>query len=139
MNLRNLFNKKKKNKFNGIAIDKLKSPEKESIYFDELLLIPFDTTEEIFPNEKGDMTCTRVKNNNGVLTFRITMKKGRRLHSHFHDCEETIIVYQGSIINEIDRNIKSSLQIMKIPSYTDHIIKALEDTIFYVEFRKNKK
>lgn len=133
--LKKLFSKKQKKR--PKAISKLISEELELITYEELNSIPYNTVEQIVENKRNAITCTRIKSpNKRKIYFRVTMKKGEKWYNHYHDCYESIMVYTGSIYNELDKNVVSKLEVKTIKPYEKHVIKALEDSVIYVEFYK---
>ena len=116
---------------------KLKSEETLLVTFSELQGIPFDYCDDIYPERPNAVTCTRVRGKNpDRISFRVTMNAGELWHNHYHDCEENLIVFEGCIYDSINDKKASRMGTMKIEPYGQHIIKALEDSIFYVEFKK---
>jgi hypothetical protein len=121
------------------AIEKLKDERTLLVTFDELSMVPFDKCQEIYPDRPDAVTCTRVRSKDlNRISFRVTMKAGEEWHNHYHDCEENLIVFEGSIYNSISKDEASRMDTMKIKPFEKHIIKSLEDSIFYVEFLKKK-
>jgi len=119
------------------AIEKLKDERILLVTFDELSKTPFNKCEDIYPERPNSVTCTRVKNKHPQrVSFRVTMKAGEEWHNHYHDCEETLIVSEGSIYDSLNKKEVSHMETMKINPYQRHIIKALEDCVFYVGFVK---
>lgn len=138
--MRNFLKRSEKRKQDPIAIEKLRDEKTLLVTFEEMSRIPYDEIEDIYKERPKAVTCTRIKTpNKDTLSFRVTMEKGEEWHNHFHDCEENIIVYEGSIYNSINKKTASRMDILKIEPYEKHIIKSLEKTVFYVEFIKSKK
>lgn len=132
--------KKKFNKEEPVAIQKLKDEKTLLVTFDELIKVPFDIDSDIYPERPNAVTCVRIKNKDADrISFRVTMKSGEEWHNHYHDCEENLIMYEGSIYDEVSKDTASRMDTMKLKPYQKHIIKALEDSIFYVEFVKRDK
>lgn len=123
------------------AIDKLRSEKVLIVTFEELSRTPFDNVEDIYPERPKAITCTRIRNpdNDDTVSFKVCMKAGEEWHNHFHDCKETILIYEGTLYNILSNKQSKSLEVMVIEPYQKHIIKALEDTVFYVEFKDPQK
>jgi quercetin dioxygenase-like cupin family protein len=121
------------------AIQKLKDERALLVTFDELNTIPFDECEDIYPDRPDAVTCTRVRSkDSNRISFRVTMKAGEEWHNHYHDCEENLIVFEGSLYNNLSKDEASRMDTMKIKPFERHVIKSVKDSIFYVEFLKRK-
>ncbi len=122
---------------NKTAKEKWEAGNDTLITFKDLSKIPI--SEPFYINDDKNIETIRLdtKRKNS-LSFRVTMKGiGKKWELHKHDCQETIVIYKGSLYDEVsDTSIKKS-EICVIPSYTSHSIKTLENTcVFYVEFEK---
>ncbi len=103
------------------------------VTFNELCEMPINETIDI--NE--GITCVRVHGDRqDQATFRVEMKRGRCWSRHRHNCNETIVMYKGKIKDDITGEELKKGGYLYIPAGNFHVIEALEDAIFYVEFQK---
>lgn len=86
--------------------------------------------------EGETITMTKIISDEFSQNFRVEMSKNCKWDTHFHDCEEVIVMYEGVLYNNTSNERIDRLKQLKIDPYTDHSIVALEDSIFYVEFKK---
>ncbi len=106
------------------------------ITFKQLEDIPINIVNQILPDKKGSIETTRLYNETEDLTFRVHMKKDEVWNFHHHDCEEIILIHKGKLKVSISEKIYNKGNIFKIYKNINHSVKALEDSIFYVEFKK---
>lgn len=112
----------------------------ELIKYESLEKLPYNIILPIIPEEPEKIETLKIDNKeDDTLTFRVNMKKDSEWSSHMHDCKETIVVYKGRLIDNIQKGEIKRGGYLIIPSYKKHSIKALEDSTFYVEFEKPKK
>lgn len=88
--------------------------------------------------EESKVKMTKIMSNEFSQNFRVEMSKGSKWNTHFHDCIETIVMYEGSLLNTLTNEKVDRLQKLKIEPYIDHSIEALENSIFYIEFTKTQ-
>lgn len=117
------------------AIDKFRDEKNNIIYFDQLKDIPLNEEKDINLDRPGSVLTSRIKSSGKDLSFRVNMKKGEKWNIHSHDCNETILMYEGIIVDTITNKTITRLQTIFIPKFQDHEVIALEDSIFYVEFK----
>lgn len=112
------------------------------------LLIKYDDLRKLELNQELDTTLlsfntddcptikmTKILSNESSQNFKVEMPKGCTWKTHFHDCVENIVMYEGILVNNINNEKIDRLKPLIIEPYVDHSIEALEDSIFYVEFR----
>lgn len=114
-------------------LKKFKSKKPKTISFEELKSFPENETINL---RNDNIQLTRLSNDSEDLSFRIVMKKEEYWETHLHDCKETIILYKGSIADKETEVVMKKLQTIEIEPFVKHRIEALEDSIFYVEFKK---
>lgn len=117
------------------AIKKLKSKSNVMVYYKELKEIPSDIEIDYSPNQDKTILCTKISDREDGLSFRVIMTKGTKWEKHHHDCSETLIVWKGCLQGNLNDIIISRGGIMEMNPNTVHEISALEDSIFYVEFK----
>lgn len=117
------------------VLDKFRRKEDVLITFEDLEGMPLNKTLQMVEGS-DDILCTRIVNNKGNLSFRVEMEKGKYWQRHHHDCEETIIVYKGKLIDEVNGKESCRLVPMEISKDQVHFIKGLESSEFYVEFKR---
>lgn len=128
----------KKNKKKSIAVKKFQMDENILIPFHQLEQMPEDEIIQIVEERPGAIETIKLKTQNKDLSFRVEMKKGEYWKNHHHDCIETIIVYKGCLLDHTTgKTSDRGRSIIFIP-FQDHIVEALEDSIFYVEFKDPK-
>ena len=88
------------------------------------------------PNNCDNLKMTKIISNENSQNFRVEMPKGCKWKTHLHDCIENIVMYEGTLLNNSNNKKIDKLKPLVIEPYTDHSIEALEDSIFYVEFKK---
>lgn len=119
-------------------LDKAKSKFKDTkiITYDDMLKVP--TGVELIYNEdkNNPIKGTRIHQDDGNISFRMIMPKDSVFQIHKHDCIETCVVYKGLLIDNISGTKIQRLQSISFDPNVPHIIRALEDSIFYVEFIK---
>lgn len=86
-------------------------------------------------NLSSIITVTKILSSEDSQNFKIEMPKGCKWNTHFHNCKEKIVLYEGELLNNTTNNKIDRLKPFIIDAYTDHSIEALEDSIFYIEFR----
>lgn len=116
------------------VLKKYKKDNNAMIGFTDLEKLPLN--ECISIDKEGKIKTTRLLNGEGDLSFRVTMEADSNWTLHSHDCEETILLYKGSLRDSLTKKILQRMQCLIIPKFTSHRIHALEDSIFYVEFKK---
>ena len=125
-------------RFSKSAKEKWENGNNALITFNDLSKIPI--SEPFYINDDENIETIRLdtKRKNS-LSFRVTMKGvGKKWELHKHDCQETIVIYKGSLYDEVSKASMKKSEICLIPAYTSHSIKTLENTcIFYVEFEKS--
>lgn len=84
----------------------------------------------------SNIIMTKIMSNENSQNFRVEMSKGCKWNTHFHDCIENIVMYEGTLLNMLTNETINRLEKLKIEPYVDHSIEAMEDSIFYVEFVK---
>lgn len=117
------------------ALRKYRNKDKDLITFNDLYELPNNQVLQLYPERPGAVETIKLPSSERDLSFRVNMKQGERWESHIHDCLETILVYKGKLIDHVTNTNISRLYPIVIKSYTDHIVEALEDSIFYVEFK----
>ena len=124
--------------FSKSAKEKWEAGNNTLITFSDLSKIPI--SEPFYINDDENIETIRLdtKRKNSI-SFRVTMKGiGKKWELHKHDCQETIVIYKGSLYDEVSKTSIKKSEICVIPPYKSHSIKTLEDTcIFYVEFEKS--
>lgn len=113
------------------------------------LLIKYEDLRKIEYNQQIDMkllnfnesVCDKIKmtkiiSNSISQNFKIEMPKGCIWKTHFHDCIENIVMYKGILLNNMNNQQIDRLKPLIIDPYVDHSIEALEDSIFYIEFKQ---
>lgn len=124
-----------------MSLEIIKEYRKEDnnlISFEFLKSFVVNKTVQIYPERKGAIECVRLDTEDNDLSFRVTMKKGEFWNVHYHDCKETLLVYKGKLRDKKTGLIVTRVTPIEIKPYTPHIIEALEDSIFYVEFKDPK-
>lgn len=124
-------------KFNNTneVLNKFRSEEDTLVTFEQLNTFPINKTVSIYPEKEKAILTTRISTNDENLSFRVEMKKGEYWKIHKHDCLETILLYKGKLQDKISKKVINRIYPLVIEPFTPHIIKALEDSIFYVEFK----
>lgn len=117
------------------AVEKLKSKENVMVYYKELKNIPCDVEIDYSPKQDKTILCTKISDRKDGISFRVIMTKGTKWEEHHHDCSETLIVWKGALKGNLNNLIISRGGIMEMNPYTVHEISALEDSVFYVEFK----
>jgi quercetin dioxygenase-like cupin family protein len=117
------------------ALRNFRNKDKTLITFTQLEDLPLNQVMQLYPNKPGSVETIKITSSEKDLSFRVDMKKGEVWESHMHDCLETILVYKGKLLEHITKKEINRLNPIIIKSYTEHIVEALEDCIFYVEFK----
>lgn len=117
------------------VLNKFRDVKSNLITFEELKEFEIGKIEDINPVKKGGVLCERLHNKGANLMFRVEMLKGERWELHFHDCTEKLLVYKGALKDELTNNIANNSKILSFKPYKEHLVVALVDTIFYVEFQ----
>lgn len=116
-------------------VQEFRKKESNLISFEFLKTFKPNEVVQIYPERKGSVECTMLDTEDEDLSFRVTMKKGEMWNVHYHDCKETLLVYKGKLRDKKTGLIVTRVNPIEIKPYTPHIIEALEDSIFYVEFK----
>jgi hypothetical protein len=123
---------------NKTAKEKWEFGNNTLITFNDLSKIPI--SEPFYINDDKNIETIRLdtKRKNSI-SFRVNMKGiGKKWELHKHDCKETILIYKGSLYDEVSKTYINKSEICVIPPYTSHEIVTLENTsVFYVEFDKD--
>jgi len=90
-------------------------------------------------DDKDNITITKIKSNSYSQNFRVKMKKNSKWNTHFHDCKENIIMYEGKLFDEVNNKQIDRLRPLEIDPFVNHSLLAKEDSVFYIEFKKTKK
>jgi len=109
------------------------------ITFDELLKLPLDKLFSFVPNGAGRAEGLAIETGEDDLTFRAVISKGTMFNSHKHDCIENIIVYKGKLVDLKTDLVIERGKVSIFHKMRPHHLKALEDTICYIEFEKPQK
>lgn len=117
------------------VIKKLKSKENLMVHYKELKSIPCDVEIDYSPKQDKTILCTKISDRKDGLSFRVIMSEGTKWEQHHHDCSETLIVWKGTLKGNLNNIIISRGGIMEMFANTVHEICAVEDSIFYVEFK----
>lgn len=123
-----------KNYFNVLKEGNSNFKKTKIITYQDMLKVP--TGKEMTYNDEGTITGTRIHYTPDGVSFRMFMPKGTIFVEHEHDCIETIVVYQGLLKDKTKK--VGRMQSISFPAFTKHTVEALEDSIFYVEFKKPK-
>ena len=118
------------------TIDKFKKVESKLITYLEINDLPIGKEIDFSINQDDSILCTRLKDTSKGMSFRVFMKKGTKWENHNHDCDETIIVYNGKLVGLLNNIIIGRGSMIEIPANTKHKIYAEEESEFYVEFKK---
>lgn len=116
------------------VLSKFRNKKSECITFKELQDFKIGELVDVNQQNKGGILCERLKNKGENLMFRVEMVKNEKWELHFHDCKETLLVYKGVLIDEIKNKKADKVKTLSFKPYTEHIVRALEDSVFYVEF-----
>lgn len=85
------------------------------------------------------VTTERLENNiDQTMFFRVCMSKGSLLHSHYHECIEDLVLYQGEILEVLSNLTISDSKIMRFLPKQSHSLYAVRDSIFYSQLYKPK-
>jgi hypothetical protein len=107
------------------------------ITFNELQQLPLDKLFSFVPSGAGKAEGLAIETGEeDALTFRAIISKGTVFNSHKHDCIENIIIYKGKMVDLKTGNIIKRGKIEIFHVLKPHHLKALEDTICYIEFEK---
>lgn len=120
-----------------MPINKFKINKNKLITYDDLKSIPLN--EVIIMDDtglNGHIEYTRISSYTKSLMFTVSMKKGSEWFIHHHDCKETIVVYKGKLIDMLTKKEIVRAETINFNINENHYIKALEDSVFYVEFNK---
>lgn len=124
-------------KSNIEAINKFRDEKDLLITYAELEKIPLNETIQMIKKSPGAIECIRITSRiENTLMFTVSMKANQVWEQHHHDCDETTIVFRGrlrDILNDKEAGIAESLFYKKKKS---HFVVAMEDSVFYVEFKK---
>lgn len=121
------------------AIKKFRKDDEAFITFEELSKIPINEKTEINVDIPGSIITYRLSNSTEDLSFRVEMIKGQMWTMQSHDCQEIVLMYEGSLKDNVSGKIANRLEFLKFPAYNKHEVIALEDSIFYVEFKNPRK
>ena len=102
------------------------------VKFEELASFPIGEILHTHEGLSGELISVEGDN----LHFRANMKKGIVLPSHYHDCTEFLLVFQGKLKDNESGKVISKARLLEIKPYTTHVIEAMEDTVFYMTFKK---
>lgn len=119
-----------------LAVTKLKSKPNVMVTYDELKEIPSDIEIDYSPEQDKSILCTKISDRDDGLSFRVIMTKNTKWEAHHHDCSETLIVWKGVLQGNLNNTIIKRGGILEMNPNLVHEISALEDSIFYVEFKK---
>lgn len=123
---------------NRKKVEKLKQqflePNLNLIPYKELKAVPIG--EELKIN-KGISTIRLGTKSSDSLSFRVTMEPHTEWGLHMHDCDETILMYQGQAVDKENNNKLERGGYYFIKKNKAHKIIALDkEVIFYVEFKQ---
>lgn len=118
------------------VINKFKQKNHKLITYKEIEQLPFDEEIDFSIEEDSSILCTRLANTKTGMSFRVSMKAGKKWEDHKHDCDETILMYKGVLKGLITKTIISRGSMIEIPAGTHHEIYSETDVEFYVEFKK---
>jgi hypothetical protein len=117
-------------------LDKYEEGGDVLITFDELLKLPLDKLFSFVPNDAGTAEGLAIETGKEDLTFRAVISKGTVFNSHKHNCIENIIVYKGKLVDIKTDKVIERGKISVFNKMQPHHLKAVEDTVCYIEFEK---
>lgn len=114
--------------------------EYSDITFEQLDSIPYNKILDVYPNVTKSVKGIRIDTKSKSLCFRMEIKKGAELLCHKHsDCSEVVLLLSGKMVNLTNGKIVKKYRVMEIPEGELHCLKALEDTVAYIEFTQITK
>tara|TARA_R110000822_G_scaffold73853_19_gene177667 strand:- start:146 stop:532 length:387 start_codon:yes stop_codon:yes gene_type:complete len=116
------------------AINKYRTARRVLITYEELKDIPLHEVIDIDLEKPGTITCTKISNNDFSQSLRVEMKQESYWSTHYHDCIETILVFTGTLYDHTGDKSIDRYNPAIINKYEDHLIEAVTDSVFYVEF-----
>jgi len=116
------------------AIEKYQGNAKALITYEELKAVPLHETQDMDKSDPGAIIFTKINESPISQSFRVEMKADNFWNNHYHDCIETIVVYQGHLYNHTREQIIDRYHPAVIKKYESHLVEATTDCIFYVEF-----
>jgi len=115
-------------------LDKYEEGGDVLITFKELQKLPLDELFSFFPDGAGKAEGLVIETGENDLTFRAVISKDTVFNSHKHDCIESIIVYKGKMVDIKTNTVIERGKVSTFNKMKPHHLKALEDTICYIEF-----
>lgn len=117
---------------------------KKYIGYDELIkLKAYEKLDTTNLNFSGAPNCKiqlyKIKSGEWHQNFRLEMPKGAKWESHFHDCEENILIFKGKVLETKSGKKLERMTPYKINKYDKHSLLALEDCEIYIEFKNPRK
>jgi len=106
------------------------------ITYQDLENLPLNLEIDFSPKKDKSILCTRLSNTSSGMTFRVYMSEGTVWEDHYHDCEESLIVFKGRLRGILTNTIIGRGSMIDIPAEVTHRIYAEEESQFYVEFKK---
>lgn len=132
----NLFKKIfKKNR----ALKKFQDRNNKLISYEELSGFKLNEVYQIVPELPGAIECIRITSNNpNTLMFTVSMVKNQLWEKHYHDCEETCVVFKGKLTDATTGFSAGPAERLSFNPFQKHYVVAEDHTTFYVEFKKPK-
>jgi len=116
------------------AVKKYRTEAKLLITYDEIVEIPMHTPIEMDETDPGAIVITKIHSCPFSQSLRVEMKPDNYWSTHYHDCIETIIVYNGTLINHKNETTIDRYNPALFKMYEPHLVESKTDAIFYVEF-----